>query len=97
MSKNTSREKATPITLEAARLLVLSDGIEGVVISQTSGKWAVTLHGSSNFVLKTARGDIRLFTSLEAAAKAVQSIGAGTAIIRLDNWQSNQEAIWTAK
>lgn len=93
MTSSADSSEPLAITLDSARLLASSDSIRVALISKAGAKWHIWMEGNrknAGFVLKTARGDVRLFTSIEAAARTVKAIGLSHALLRLDNWQEEQ-------
>lgn len=93
MAKNEAM-KMEPIQLEAARLLASSQAITVAVIEKTGRKWVLWFEGKKQgYVLKTARGEPRMFSTIEAAARTVREIGLGSVFVRLDNWNDAQGEI----
>jgi hypothetical protein len=79
------------IGLEPARLLAFEQGITNAILMQAGGKWVLYLGGKrGEYLLKTARGDAREFSSIEAAARIVREIGLSMISVRVDNWNPAQ-------
>lgn len=95
MTQSVDPNQPTLIALEAARLLASAQGITSACIHQAGGKWAVLFSNRRGeaFLLKTARGDVRLCRTMEAAASAVKAAGLGHAIVKLDDWNPRQKEL----
>jgi hypothetical protein len=79
------------IGLEPARLLAFEQGITNAILMQAGGRWILYLGGKrGEYLLKTARGDTRQFSSMEAAARTVREIGLSVMNVRIDNWNPEQ-------
>lgn len=90
MSEN-DKTQAEPINLNTARLLVNEQNITDAAIVPVGNKWLAILGSkSSTYVLKTERGTLRHFKTLETAAAAIKSCGIGRVSVRLDIWEPRQ-------
>lgn len=73
--------------------MVSQHAITSAGIVQIAGKWVVFFTGKGgSLMLKTARGDPRLFKTIDTAALTVRSAGLGNCAIKLDDWNPKQES-----
>lgn len=65
------------MNLKEARLLFQAGVLDEPVLRKEQGGWSVTLAGRHplNPMLETARGQMRMFKTLDAAAETVFSLG----------------------
>jgi hypothetical protein len=83
--------KVALIGLEPARLLAFEQGITSAMLMQAGGKWVLYLDGKrGGYLLKTARGGAREFSSIEAAARMVRDIGLAVMAVKVDDWNPAQ-------
>ncbi|MGY6217381.1 hypothetical protein ACW73L_19680 [Methylolobus aquaticus] len=71
------------MNLKEARLLFQAGALSEPVIRKAEGGWSVLLEGKHplNPALETARGQVRVFKTLDAAAETVFEIGFAKATI----------------
>jgi hypothetical protein len=75
------------ITVEAAKCLVLAKAVTQAEIRCMDGqRWAIFLHGGSDFVLKSERQSPRRFALLETAMEEVRRLGLTRCEVNLEQW-----------
>lgn len=74
------------ITIKQAREYFELGAIAGfavVRVPMSDGGWAVTANGrtGASWTLRTARGDMRVFATLDAAVRAVEEVGGSVSAL----------------
>lgn len=74
------------MNLKEARLLFQAGALDEPVVRREEGGWSVTLSGRHplNPQLETARGQVRVFKTMDAAAETVFGIGFGRLTVLRD-------------
>lgn len=77
--------------LDTMRHLAMSGALQHVSIAYGGKGWVVVAwNDQATYLLKTDRGALRIFKTMEAAAKAIKSFGMNQIVLQLDNWNPNQ-------
>jgi hypothetical protein len=75
------------VGFEAAKFLVLAKAVSHAEIRCVDGqRWAIFLHGGSEFVLKSERQSPRRFALLETAMEEVRRLGLIRCEVNLEQW-----------
>ena len=75
------------IGFEVAKCLVLTKAVTQAEVRCVDGqKWAIYLHGGSEFVLKSERQSPRRFALLETAMEEVRRLGLTRCDVYLEQW-----------
>jgi hypothetical protein len=75
------------IRFEFAKCLVLTKAVTQAEVRCVDGeKWAIFLHGGSDFVLKSERQSPRRFALLETAMDEVRRLGLTRCEVNLEQW-----------
>jgi len=93
MAKSVPPPQAT--TLETARHLAVSGGIQTASLQHYPGGWLLVLETANGgqCLITTARGQPRLFKNLETGAKAARSLFLVGCYIRMDDWAIDQPSL----
>jgi len=85
----------TATTLETARHMAVSGGVKAASLQYFQGGWLLVLEPASGgqCLIKTARGNPRLFKNLDTGAKAAKSLFLPGCYVLLDEWSPDQQAL----
>jgi hypothetical protein len=76
------------------RILVEAGALKKIkIVARGSRFYVEAVAAKDTLIAETARGKIRTWATIDAAARWVRSIGVGKVLLSLDQWQPAQQEI----